>query len=161
MIAVNESLRPITPDDLEFLYRVYASTREEELAQTGWNDKEKEAFLRMQFDLQHRFYQENYPGATFDVILIDGIPAGRLYVHRRKNEIRIMDIALLPEYRRKGVGTRLLSGIMAEGRKDGHPVTIHVEKFNPALHLYQKLGFSLSEDKGVYLLLEWKTSGQI
>src|SRR5690348_16787850 len=92
------SLRPVTSDDAEFLYRVYASTREEELSAVPWPPEQKEAFLRMQFSAQDKHYRAHYAGATYDVILVDGVPAGRLYVYRTPREIRVMDIALLPEF---------------------------------------------------------------
>jgi ribosomal protein S18 acetylase RimI-like enzyme len=133
---------------------VYASTREEELAVVPWDDAQKETFLRQQFDAQDAWWRENYAEATFDVILVDGEPAGRLYVHRGPSEIRIVDIALLPEHRGNGVGTRLLDDLLAEGDAGAKSVTIHVERMNPALRLYERLGFSLAEDKGVYLFLE-------
>jgi ribosomal protein S18 acetylase RimI-like enzyme len=144
----------VEPGDREFLYRVYASTRAEELAVVPWDDAQKDAFLRMQFDAQDAWWRENYAGATFDVILADGEPAGRLYVHRGPSEIRIVDVALLPEHRGSGIGTRLLDGLVAEGDAAGKSVTIHVERMNPALRLYERLGFSVAEDKGVYLFLE-------
>src|SRR5919206_534034 len=93
-------------------------------------------------------------GASFDVILVDGEPAGRLYVHRGPSEIRIVDIALIPEHRGGGVGTSLLEDLLAEGDVGGKSVTIHVERMNPALRLYDRLGFTVAEDKGVYLFLE-------
>ena len=149
------TLRPIEPDDEEFLYRVYAGTREVELAQVDWDAGQKEAFLRMQFTAQHQYYQEHYAGAAFQVILADGRPAGRLYVARWPDEIRIVDIALLPEHRNAGIGTALLKDLLAEGARAGKPVSIHAERFNPALRLYERLGFTSIVDKGVYLLLEW------
>ncbi|HVX29235.1 MAG TPA: GNAT family N-acetyltransferase, partial [Nitrolancea sp.] len=90
----------------------------------------------------------------------DGVPAGRLYVARWANEIRIVDIALVPRFRNRGIGTQLIGEVLAEGRESGKPVTIHVETFNPALRLYQRLGFRAKEDKGVYLLLEWSLDHQ-
>ena len=98
--------RAITPEDEPFLRRVYASTREEELSVIPWDDAQKDAFLRMQFDAQHRYYQDNFPEASFDVILVDGRPVGRLYVDRRADEIHIIDIALLPEARAPGSAGR-------------------------------------------------------
>ena len=148
-------LRPIDHGDRELLFRVYASTRTEELAVVPWDDAHKEAFLRAQFDAQDRWYREHYERASFDVILVDGEPGGRLYVHRGESEIRIVDIALLPEHRGDGVGTALLHYLLAEADADGKRVTIHVERFNAALRLYERLGFAVAEDKGVYLLLEW------
>ena len=119
-----------------------------------WSEGEKAAFLRMQFDAQHTWYREQYAGATFDVVLVEGEPVGRLYVHRGETEIRIVDIALLPLHRGGGIGSSLLHDLFAEADAAGKSVTIHVERLNPALRLYERLGFSLSEDKGVYLLLE-------
>jgi ribosomal protein S18 acetylase RimI-like enzyme len=148
------TLRPITNDDRDLLYHIYASTRAEELAQVAWDEAQKAAFLWMQFDAQHSYYHENYPNAQFQVIMLDGAPAGRLYLDRRSAEIRIVDIALLPEYRNRGIGSTLLRDILAEGQRAGLPVTIHVESFNPALRLYERLGFRMVEDKGVYRLME-------
>jgi ribosomal protein S18 acetylase RimI-like enzyme len=150
----NVALRPVEPGDEEFLYMVYASTREEELARTGWDEAQKAAFLRMQFDAQSSYYEEHFRGAEFSVILSDDHPVGRLYVARWQEEIRMVDIALLPEYRGMGIGTRLLNELISESEESGKPLSIHVERFNPALHLYERLGFRVVADKGVYLLME-------
>jgi GNAT superfamily N-acetyltransferase len=147
------SLRPAGPADQELFNRVYAATRTDELAAVDWDDTAKETFLRMQFEAQHKYYTENYTGASFDVVVCDDGPCGRLYTVRWESEIRIMDIAVLPGFRNRGIGTRLLHDIIAEGEKLGLPVSIHVERFNPALRLYSRLGFECIEDKGVYLLL--------
>lgn len=153
----NVTLRPILNEDMEVLFRVYASTRAEEMAMVvDWTDEQKEAFLRMQFQAQHAWYQEHYIGAQFDLLLADGIPAGRLYVHRRGSEIRLVDISLLPEYRGSGIGSSLLRQLMSEAEAAGKPLTIHVEKYNPAMRLYLRLGFKPIEDRGPYDLLEWR-----
>lgn len=150
------SLRPITPQDVPFLAGVYASTRAEELAVTGWSDEDKEIFCRRQFDAQSAHYRENYPGALFQVIERDGISIGRLYVAHWEREIRIVDISLLPEHRGSGIGTQLLHDLREEARSAGKSLTIHVERLNPALRLYHRLGFQQIEDKGVYLLMKWE-----
>jgi len=111
-------LRPITPADEEWLYRIYASTREEELAALPWDAAQKEAFLRWQAALQHRWYQQQYAQASFQLILWGEEPIGRLYVQRGAQEIRIIDIALLPAYRRRGIGTHLIQQLLAEGQLD-------------------------------------------
>lgn len=154
------ALRTITADDADFLYSVYASTRADEMARVDWDSEQKEAFLRMQFNAQSQFYSENYPGAEFQVITLNGQPVGRLYIHRRKDEIRIIDIALLPESRNLGIGSALLQDILEQGKNLNLPVTIHVEQFNPALHLYKRMGFRQKEDKGVYLLMEWSSENK-
>lgn len=154
------SYRPITADDEKFLYRVYASTRMEELAQTDWDEAQKKAFLRMQFRAQHSHYQTYYADALFQIILLNEEPIGRLYRANWKNEIRLIDIALLPEHRSQGLGTMLIKRMQAEAAAAGLPLRIHVEKFNPALRLYERLGFRPIEDKGVYWFMEWRAEGK-
>jgi len=119
-----------------------------------WSDAEKDAFLRHQFDAQDAHYREHYVGASFDVIEVDGEPVGRLYVARWEDEIRIMDIALLPEHRGRSVGTQILRGLLEEGALTGKRVSIHVEMNNPALRLYERLGFVQAAVHGVYLRLD-------
>lgn len=142
---------------MEFLLRLYATTRADEMAMVvDWTDEQKEWFVRSQFQAQHTWYQEHYGDAQFDLILIDGVPAGRLYVHRRATEIRLVDISLMPELRGRGIGSALLRELMAEAEAAGKPLTIHVEKYNPAMRLYLRLGFRPIEDRGPYDLMEWK-----
>ncbi len=156
-MAPSVTFRPITPDDMDFLLRVYRSTREEELAMVvDWTEEMKAAFILQQFQAQHAWYQEHYQGASFDLILVDGVPAGRLYVHRRPKEIRLVDITLLPEFRKGGLGTSILRDLLAEGEASDRPVTIHVEVYNPAMRLYERLGFRPIEERGPYLLMEWR-----
>jgi ribosomal protein S18 acetylase RimI-like enzyme len=147
-------LRPASPDDREFLFRVYASTRTEELALTDWSETQKEAFLRMQFNAQHVYYAEHYRSARFQVIEHRGMPIGRLYVDQWPDEVRIVDIALLPQWRNQGFGSQLIREIIAQAEQAGLPVTIHVEMFNPALRLYQRLGFAPAGTHGVYYLMK-------
>ena len=154
------ALRPAAPEDRDFLASVYASTRTEELMAAPWTDEQKAAFLRMQFEAQDQYYRENYTTAEFLVILDEaGVPAGRLYVDRWADEIRLMDIALLPAHRGRGLGSRLLADLQDEARRAGKPLRIHVERMNPALGLYQRLGFQPIEDRGVYWLMEWRHHG--
>ncbi len=149
------TLRPIRAADRGFLRRLYGSTRAEEMAMLDWTDEQKDEFIRFQFDAQHGYYTEQFPEATFDVVLEDGEPIGRLYVDRRPDEIRLIDIALLPERRRDGIGGGLMRRVLDEARAARLPVQIHVERNNPALGLYRRLGFEPVEDQGVYYLLKW------
>jgi ribosomal protein S18 acetylase RimI-like enzyme len=151
------SLRPVTPEDDAFLARVYASSRAEELAITGWPEKQKADFCRSQFEAQSAYYRANYPAASFQIIERDGWPVGRLYVDRWEKEIRIVDITVLPEFRGSGIGTQLLRELQNQARAAGKSLTIHVERFNRALAWYQRLGFEQVEDKGVYLLMRWES----
>lgn len=159
MTAAQITLRPVLEEDRAFLLSVYASTRVEELATTGWSDEQKTAFCTMQFSAQDAHYRQHYPSASFQVIEAGGTAAGRLYVDRWAREIRIVDIALLPAFRGRGIGSRLLGDLIDEARRSEKVLSIHVERFNPALRLYERLGFRLAEDKGVYLLLEKRPDG--
>lgn len=146
--------RPITQEDTEFNYRVYYSTREEELAKSGWTEEEKANFVRMQFNLQNTQYTQYYKGATFEVISLDGTPVGRLFLHETSLELRIMDIAILPEFRNKGIGTKILNDLVHGAHSRNKTLSIHVEIYNPAQKLYERLGFIRSETRGMYYFME-------
>jgi ribosomal protein S18 acetylase RimI-like enzyme len=150
------TMRPIRPEDEAFLFEVYASTRQDELAALDWSKAQREAFLRMQFRAQHLSYLVQFPLADFAIILCYGRPIGRLYVERRPEEIRGIDIALLPEVRQAGIGTAILHNLLAEAAREHKPCRIHVEKFNRAQHLYKRLGFTTLADNGMYLFMEWR-----
>ncbi len=147
--------RRITDADLPFLVVVYASTRTEELAVTPWTDAEKVAFLQMQFQAQHAHYQQYYPEADWLVTMRGGEDIGRLYIERWPSEHCIIDIAFLPDHRGKGLGEALLRDLLDEAAAAGKAVSIHVEKYNRAMRLYRRLGFTTEEDKGVYDLMRW------
>ncbi|MCB1602587.1 MAG: GNAT family N-acetyltransferase [Xanthomonadales bacterium] len=149
-------LRPAVDIDLPLLGRIYASTRESEMAQVPWSEEQKLAFLQFQFDAQHRYYVEHFPAATRDVVEINGEAAGRLYLDARPSEIRLIDIALLPEFRGRGIGELLLREILDAGRRSQRAVSIHVEQNNPAMRLYLRLGFAPIEEQGIYHLMRWQ-----
>lgn len=155
ILPVTASLRPATAGDRTLLRDVYASTRAEELDQVAWAPGQREAFVQMQFDAQDHEYRRHNPHGDFDVIEIDGAVAGRLYVDRRPGDLRIVDIVLLPEHRGRGIGTSLVADLLRQAEAEGRIVTIHVEARNPARSLYQRLGFEVAEDLGVYLRMEW------
>ena len=140
-IPLRVVLRPAMDADLDFLARVFASTRERELAMLPPGDEGRSGFVAQQFAAQRAHLAAHYPDATCDVILVDGEPSGRLVVARWDEEIRILDIALLPHHRGRGVGERLLRDVLEEGAERGAKVTIRVEHSNPARRLYERLGF--------------------
>jgi ribosomal protein S18 acetylase RimI-like enzyme len=146
--------RPIVEGDLPFLAELYASTREEELAPLGWSEQQRQAFLSSQFELQHAAYMCEHSHATYELLLVDRVPAGRLYVDRRPSEIRVIDISLLPAFRGRGIGGRLLEELIAQAHSHGGRVVLHVERHNRARMLYERLGFETIEDLGIYLRME-------
>jgi ribosomal protein S18 acetylase RimI-like enzyme len=153
-------LRPTTPEDRDFLLEVYASTRVDELALVDWDAEQKLAFLTMQLDAQERHYRGTYRNATFDVVVMEGQRAGRLYVARWDAEIRIIDISLLPECRGRGIGTAVLDDLLQEATTASKPVTIHVEHGNRALGLYERLGFVQTSVLDTHVLMERRPADQ-
>jgi ribosomal protein S18 acetylase RimI-like enzyme len=149
-----------TDDDTAFVRDLYASTRWEELAVTPWDDTAKRAFLSDQFQLQRDHYRKNYVGAEFLVIHSGDERVGRIYLNYKGREIRLMDIALIEMFRGRGWGYHLVAGLLAIAAEDGAQVTLHVEPNNPALQLYERLGFALIENRGVYLFLGWPAAAQ-
>lgn len=148
------TLRAATPADEAFLFSLYATTRDEELAPLPWPAARKGAFLRMQSAAQQESCRRDWPDADFQVIEVDGRPAGRFYVARTQDEIRVLDISLLPQHRRAGIGSRLLAGLLSGGEASGRPVRLHVLATNRALDLYRRLGFTIVGGDGVYLALQ-------
>ena len=153
--ALGVGYRPAGEADLPFLFQVYASTRVEELAQTGWPAELQNVFLRQQFEAQHHHYRTYYPAAEWLVVQCRGEDVGRLYLEEWPGQLRIIDIALLPSARGHGLGAAILSDTLAMAAARGKAASIHVEKNNPAMRLYRRLGFLTVEDKGVYDLMEW------
>jgi ribosomal protein S18 acetylase RimI-like enzyme len=147
--------RAVTPDDVPFLRYLYGTTREEELLPLPWTDEQKAAFLDSQFIAQKRHYEEFYAEGDFLLIELEGERIGRLYIDRGETHIEIVDIALLPNHRGKGIGRMLLEEILEEGRAIGRKVRIYVEHNNPARHLYDRLLFHHVDTNGVYHLMEW------
>lgn len=149
------TLRPVRTDDRGFLLGLYGAIREQELSQVHWPEGAREAFVEMQFDAQDTEYRRHNPHGSFDVIEVDSVPAGRLYVDRRLNDIRIIDISLFPDFRGLGVGTRLIRRLQDEAADSGRTVSIHVEIHNRAAELYDRLGFVVVAEQGVYRRMEW------
>ena len=151
--------RPMTDDDLPFVAALYASTRAEELAPLPWPDENKRAFLEQQHRAQHAHYRAHYADADWLILEREGHPIGRLYLDEWREQLRVIDISLAAEARGEGIGGAILADIIAAAGTAGKGVSIHVEKTNPARHLYERLGFELVEDKGVYDLMAWRPDG--
>lgn len=151
------SLRPIClPDDMGLLFEIFVSTRDDILNLPAWTDNEKLQFLQNQFILQHNAYIGGYKNPEFMIIRIDGEDAGRLYLEHREKDIRIIDIATLPAFRNKGAGSSVMRDILNLSDSESKSVSIHVEKSNPAMNWYKRLGFKKIEDIDVYDLMERK-----
>ena len=156
---VSVSLRPVTPADREFLVVVYAGTRAQELAQVDWTIEQKEGFVRWQFERQEIEYKQRYPDARYDVILVDGNPAGRMWVGVDDKQIRLLDIAIIPQFQNQGVGTHLVKQLMDEAAQTNKVLRHMVFVLNDDAHrFYERLGFVTIEDIGGYKHMEWRPS---
>ncbi|HET6596934.1 MAG TPA: GNAT family N-acetyltransferase [Anaerolineales bacterium] len=149
-------LRPVEENDQDFLFSIYASTRADEMNLVDWSAEQKNAFLHMQFDAQTKHYLLYYPNAEYSIIEGVDVPLGRLIVEDRGDHFLIMDIALLPEYRCLGIGTFLIQELKQEAVRLRLPLVLRVEFFNPAVRLYQRLGFvKTREVNTVYQEMVW------
>jgi RimJ/RimL family protein N-acetyltransferase len=153
-MSANITLRPVGPDDYDFLVELYGSTRAEEMALVPWTDEQRHAFIQSQFAAQQDYYAQKYPAANHDIIASNDRPVGRLYVARLDHEIRIVDLTLLPAERNVGIGTYLIEQLLDEANQSGKITRIYVEEFNPSLRLFERLGFSPSEQHGIHLLMQ-------
>jgi GNAT superfamily N-acetyltransferase len=150
------TLRPATAADDDFILACYASTRAQEMAQVPWNPEQKEAFIRMQYVAQKQHYAAEWPRAGHDIIYVDKVPVGRIYLDRREDALHILDITVLPQHRNQGTGSTLLRRLLDEAGRVGKPLTIYVENFNPSLRLFERLGFRKDHEKGFHLLMKWQ-----
>ena len=150
------SLRPELPEDEAFLLDVYGSTRQEELDLTGWNAATREAFVKMQFNAMRQGYASMFPHGSFNVILLNQQPVGRMVISRGDIEFRVVDMALLQAFRGRGIGTLLLGELLAEAARAGKPVRLHVLKMSRATRLYERLGFLRVGEEGFYDHMEWR-----
>lgn len=152
--------RSVHTGEEPFLYQVYASTRQDEVGAWGWDPAQQEGFMRMQFQAQSRSYAWQFPGADHLIIGAGAERIGRLLVDRTEQEIRLVDIALLPEYRGRGIGTHLIQVLQQEAEETGRPLRLSVQPANPARLLYAKLGFITTADDGLYRSMEWSPTSQ-
>jgi len=149
------TLRPVEPEDEPFLFSVYASTRTDDMAVSGWDAAQQEAFLRLQFRAQTLAYGAQFPDADHRIILDEDRLIGRMLIARTESEIRLVDITLLPEHRRAGIGTSLIRNLQREAAAAGQPVCLRVMKNNRAARLYERLGFSKTGESSTHFQMEW------
>ena len=147
-------LRPSTPEDRDFLFRLYASTRADELRAFGWPAAQQEAFLRMQFNAQQQWYSATYWTAENQIIEQDHEPIGRMIVQREGGTWRLLDISLLPEHRGRGIGGELLRALIEQCRDSGAVLQLQVLNTNPAQRLYTRLGFIKTGEDQIYTQME-------
>ena len=149
------TLRPATPDDDTFQLELYSGSRRDELALVDWNEDQKQALIKMQFNARQLQYRYRHPHADDNLIVRGSQPIGRILVDRNEKQIVLVDIGLLPDHRNAGIGTRLVQSLLDEAAGTGKSVRLHVVTTNPAVRFYERLGFSTADDNGSYLEMCW------
>jgi len=150
-------LRPAIDDDREFLFALYCTTRADELDGWGWAPAQRDAFLKMQFDAQARSYRAQYPAADHSIILREEHPVGRLFVARADGELRLVDIALMDDYQRLGIGGSLIRELMQRASSENLILRLSVLASNAAaIRLYERLGLRRTGGDQLYSSFEWK-----
>ena len=146
--AFGISYRAMTDGDLPFVAALYATTRAEEVAATGWPPALQAAFLDQQHRAQHAHYRAAYPDGEWLLIEREGAPIGRLYLAEQEDGLLIVDISLLPAARGSGLGTAIIKDLLAG---EARPVELHVDRANRVRRLYERLGFEMVEEQAIYL----------
>lgn len=136
---------------MDFIKHLYATSRADEMSHSGWPPLQIEAFLKMQFHAQHIYYQEHFAGSDFLIVEVEGQPVGRIYTWFGKTCVTLIDIALLPEFQKHGIGSGLLEDLLRRADESELPIELSVEPYNPALKLYERFGFRVINQTGVYL----------
>lgn len=156
MTALSVSLRPVTAADEPFLLQVYCISRADEMALVPWSEEQKQTFLTAQFGAQQQHYKKVYPDAQHDIVVVDGEPAGILYVARLANEIRIVDFVLIPAQRKRGIGRKVLRDLKSDAEQRSLPLRVYVEDLNPSLPIFIHYGFISATQDGFRSLMEWR-----
>jgi len=149
------TLRPVTPEDYTFLLELYKSSRGDDLRGLEWEEARISEFLSMQHEAQQRFHQNDHQDATNEVIMHTGVRTGQLMTERREDELRCIDLAIVPEYRNRGIGSLIIRQLQDEARADGKPLRLQVIRFNRAVNLFERLGFERTSETGTHFQMEW------
>jgi GNAT superfamily N-acetyltransferase len=148
-------LRRVAEADRDFLFGLFVRDREQEFAHVSWSADQTRQLIRMQFDAQQRHYRSRFPVAAHDLVLVNGEAGGQLYLDRQVNQFVVVDFALMPEFRRLGLGSRIMASVQADAAAGGMRITGHVHRANPAARFWQRLGFVLAEEDDLYFKMEW------
>lgn len=145
----------VLPDDADFLDEVYASTRAD-VDLLPWDPALKREFILMQHRAQKAHYAEYYPNSNHYIVLFEGRPAGRHWIDYGPEDVRFVDMAILPEFRGHGIGTVLFEDALKHAREMGLPAVLHVMKGHRSIPMYKRMGFKFAGDNGAHDRMEWR-----
>lgn len=148
--------RASLPGDTSFLCRLYSTTRTGEF--DALDPDTRRMLLDMQARAQQNSYELQYPGSEHRIVLVDDLPAGRIWIARTAAEHRLVDVSLLPGFRNAGIGSQLLRREMKLAAQAGKPLRIRVHRSNAgSLRFHLRLGFWITYQGPVYSELEWRS----
>lgn len=148
------------PTDDEFLYALYAETRRDELNALGWDDTQRNAFLRMQFDAQRRSYRMQYARFEQSIVYRGSETIGQISKAFMEDAIVLVDISIVSIYRCQGIGGKLINELQEAAKRQGKKVLLHVLQASPAARLYHRLGFQVTAERFPYMAMEWEDAVQ-
>jgi ribosomal protein S18 acetylase RimI-like enzyme len=149
--------RAVTASDRAFLLEVYADSRRAELACLGWSAEQTAHFVEMQFCIQQRGYQLQFPTAEHRILLCDGEPAGQWRIQCGEQAIVLVDIAMLERFRGRGIGSACITQLCREAESGDCEVFLSVRPENRAYGLYRRLGFEESSRDETRVCLVWRS----
>lgn len=148
-------LRVALPEEEDILYSLFVSTRKSEFAILEWDEQQIEGLLRMQYDAQKAFYQQQFPNAKYEIIMYEGLGIGRLITEIQQEAIRLIDIFIIPEYRGRGICTALLREFQHVAAELRLPIELNVLMGNPAQRLYERCGFVVTGEVVPHVMMAW------
>src|SRR5580693_5097548 len=151
------TLRPSRADDQEFLHRLFCSVHSEKLNLALLSVEERNRLIGLMYQGFAGHYSTIGPAADDRIVLLNNESIGRMILLQTREEIRLADLAILPQYRRRGIGSALIGQLQTESTMSKRPVRLQVAQFDHALRLYQRLGFYKTDAIGTYLHLEWSS----
>jgi len=153
------TLRPASEDDRDFLLVLYKSSRGDDLRGLGWDEARIDEFLGMQYEAHQNFLVTDHPNLQDQIVLSYGEPVGHLAIEQRPDEIRLVDMALLPSHRQRGTGTLLIQELQTQAAAAKRPLRLQVIRFNRAVELFEHLGFRRTSETGSHFQMEWLLKG--
>jgi GNAT superfamily N-acetyltransferase len=149
------TLRPAVEEDQDFLLTLFKSSRGDDLRGLGWEEERIGEFLELQYEAHQNFLNADHPTLDDQIVLADGTPVGRLAIEQRPNEIRVVDMSLLPDYRNSGTGALLIQELQTQAAAAKRPLRCQVIRFNRAVVLFERLGFRRTSETGSHFQMEW------
>lgn len=149
-------LRAIKKEDETFLFEVYVSTRRQEVESWGWSPQQIHTFLSMQWQTQQHSYRQQFPNANHYLILYENDYAGRCIIEDLPRHLHLIDLSILPGFQGKRIGTFIIELLQQKASKKEKPLMLQVFHENSAMLLYEKLGFRVVEDHGLYVRMQWQ-----